>query len=137
MTLNQDLDPAQAGSGLILLAHGSPDALWRVPIEAVLQAVQQQAPHLACCCAYLDACEPELPTAAAELVAAGASRIVVLPLFLGTGKHARQDIPRLVELVRMQHPQLDLVLEPAAGENPLVTGLLARIALQSLEKKED
>ena len=53
--------PARAG--LILLAHGSRDPLWRQPIEAVHQLLQAMQPGLPCICAYLDACAPELPPA--------------------------------------------------------------------------
>ena len=46
-------DTTAAGiAGLILLAHGSRDALWRQPIEAVLGAVRQTRPHGLAVCAY-------------------------------------------------------------------------------------
>lgn len=117
--------------GLILLAHGSRDAQWRQPIEAVLQSLQQSSPQLRCCCAYLEACAPDLHQAAQQLIADGASRITVLPLFLGTGKHAREDIPKLVQEIRDRHPALPVSLQPAAGENPRLTALLAELALES------
>ncbi|MFC4923051.1 MULTISPECIES: sirohydrochlorin chelatase [Delftia] len=120
-------------TGLILLAHGSRDALWRQPIEAVLKAVQQTHPQSLAACAYLEACAPDLPTAARGLVEAGATRITVLPLFLGTGKHAREDIPKLVQEIRDTHPQVAVDLEPAVGEHPLVTALLAELALGAME----
>ena len=120
-------------TGLILLAHGSRDALWRQPIEAVLKAVQQTHPQSLAACAYLEACAPDLPTAARGLVEAGATRITVLPLFLGTGKHAREDIPKLVQEIRDTHPQVAVDLEPAVGEHPRVTALLAELALAAME----
>ena len=120
-------------TGLILLAHGSRDALWRQPIEAVLKAVQQTHPQSLAACAYLEACAPDLPTAARGLVEAGATHITVLPLFLGTGKHAREDIPKLVQEIRDTHPQVTVELEPAVGEHPRVTALLAELALAAME----
>ncbi|KLO57467.1 cobalamin biosynthesis protein CbiX [Delftia tsuruhatensis] len=122
-------------TGLILLAHGSRDALWRQPIEAVLKAVQQTHPQSLAACAYLEACAPDLPTAARGLVEAGATRITVLPLFLGTGKHAREDIPKLVQEIRDAHPQVAVELEPAVGEHPRVTALLAELALVATEPR--
>lgn len=127
-------DTTAAGTaGLILLAHGSRDALWRQPIEAVLGAVRQTQPLGLAACAYLEACAPDLPTAARGLVEAGATRITVLPLFLGTGKHAREDIPKLVQEIRDTHPQVAVELEPAVGEHPRVTALLAELALAAVE----
>lgn len=39
---------------------------------------------------------PDLTQAATELVAAGAERLTLVPLFLGTGGHLRQDLPALL-----------------------------------------
>ncbi|CAB5673518.1 Sirohydrochlorin cobaltochelatase [Delftia tsuruhatensis] len=128
--MDNDATP-EPQAGLVLLAHGSRDALWRQPIEAVLHAVQQSGPTPLACCAYLEACEPDLPTAAQGLIDAGATQLTVLPLFLGTGKHAREDIPRLVELIRARHPQVRVHLQPAVGEHPRVTALLAELARQA------
>ena len=119
------------GHGLILLAHGSRDPLWRQPIEAVRAAVQATQPGLPCLCAYLDACEPDLPAAVQTLMEQGARQFTVLPLFLGTGKHAREDIPRLLHDLRLQHPHRQFKLMTAAGENPRVTALLAQLAIEA------
>ena len=122
---------------MILLAHGSRDPLWRQPIEAVLLAVQASQPGLPCVCAYLDACAPDLPTATSMLIAQGINRITVLPLFLGTGKHAREDIPRLLNELRLQHPACQFDLQTAAGENPRVTALLAQLAIEAIAPQSD
>ncbi|UUC91813.1 MULTISPECIES: sirohydrochlorin chelatase [Comamonas] len=118
-------------AGLILLAHGSRDPLWRQPIEAVHQLLQAMQPGLPCICAYLDACAPDLPAATQTLIAQGVKHLIVLPLFLGTGKHAREDIPRLLDELRRQHPGCRFDLQTAAGENPRVTALLAQLAIEA------
>lgn len=123
-------------AGLILLAHGSRDALWRQPIEAVREAVLQTRPQSLAVCAYLEACPPDLPTAARGLVETGATRIAVLPLFLGTGKHAREDIPKLVQAIRDAYPQVLVDLQPAVGEHARVTALLAELALAVVAPSE-
>lgn len=117
--------------GLILLAHGSRDPLWRQPIEAVRAAVHAAQPDLPCLCAYLDACAPDLPTAAGTLMTQGVTQFTVLPLFLGTGKHAREDIPRLLQQLSLAHPHCQFELMTAAGENPRVTALLAQLAIEA------
>src|SRR3989442_793951 len=120
-------DTTAAGiAGLILVAHGSRDALWRQPIEAVLGAVRQTRPHGLAACAYLEACAPDLPTAARGLVEAGATHITVLPLYLGTGKHAREDIPQLGQEIPHTLPQVDPVMESAVGETSRVPRPLAQ-----------
>ena len=130
--MNDEQPPSPDQTGLILLAHGSRDALWRQPIEAVHQLVQAMRPDLPCICAYLDACAPDLPAATQTLIAQGVRHLIVLPLFLGTGKHAREDIPRLLDELRRQHPACRFDLQTAAGENPRVTALLAQLAIEAV-----
>jgi sirohydrochlorin ferrochelatase len=72
-------------------------------------------PGLPCICAYLDACAPDLPAATQSLIAQGVKHLIVLPLFLGTGKHAREDIPRLLDELRRQHPGCRFDLQTAAA----------------------
>ncbi len=114
---------------VILFAHGSRDPLWRAPVEAVAQAVAQAAQDAHVRCAYLELCEPDLPSAAAELVRDGARHIRVLPLFLGVGRHARHDLPLLLQNLQTEHPGVQFELLPTVGENPRVIALLAELAL--------
>ena len=115
--------------GVIVFAHGSRDPLWRAPVEAVAQAIAQADPTVASACAYLELCEPDLPTAAAQLVAAGATALTIVPLFLGVGRHAREDLPQLVAQLRAAHPGVGIELRPAVGEDPRLIDLLARMAV--------
>ncbi|MBA4194390.1 MAG: cobalamin biosynthesis protein CbiX [Comamonadaceae bacterium] len=117
--------------GVIVFAHGSRDPLWRRPVESVAQQIAQRDPAAAVRCAYLELCEPDLPSAAAELVAQGATDVRVLPLFFGMGKHAREDLPVLMEQLRMAHPGVEFRQLPTAGEDPRLTALLAQLALES------
>jgi sirohydrochlorin cobaltochelatase len=121
--------PNQTSSAIILFAHGSRDPLWRLPIETVAADIRARQPNIAVRCAYLELCTPSLPDAAAELIAAGASRVRVFPLFFGVGKHAREDLPLLIDQIRAAHPEVVVELLPAAGEYPQLTALMADIAL--------
>jgi sirohydrochlorin cobaltochelatase len=99
----------------------------------VAAAVRQQAPEAAVTCAYLELCEPGLPEACSTLVAQGVRHLRVLPVFFGMGKHAREDLPRLVHELQEAHPQVTFTLLPAAGEHPALTRLLGQMALGTLE----
>lgn len=115
--------------GIVLFAHGSRDPLWRLPIEAVAAQISARQPGTLVRCAYLEICTPSLPEAAAELVAAGALQLRVFPLFLGVGKHAREDLPLLIADVRAAHPGVPIELLRAAGEHEQLTALMADIAV--------
>lgn len=114
--------------GIVFFAHGSRDPLWRAPIEAVARVLKQQHPEALCACAYLELNDPDLAAACQDLVDAGCVHITVLPMFLGTGRHARNDLPHLVESLRSQHAHVHFTIATAVGEDPRVTQLLADIA---------
>nr|WP_315427333.1 CbiX/SirB N-terminal domain-containing protein [uncultured Albidiferax sp.] len=115
--------------GIILFAHGSRDPLWRRPMEAVAAQVAATDPQVQVLCAYLELTQPDLPSAAQQLVAQGVQQLTVVPLFLGVGKHVREDLPQLMDGLRQAHPDIEIVLQPSVGENQALVSLLARIAL--------
>ncbi len=115
--------------GTILLAHGSRDPLWRQPMEAVAERIRQLAPAIQVRCAYLEITAPDLAASTAELVQQGVSFITIVPMFLGIGKHARDDLPILLAKLRASHPQVGFVLRPAIGEEAQMIEVMARIAL--------
>jgi sirohydrochlorin cobaltochelatase len=115
--------------GTILLAHGSHDPLWRQPIEAVAERLRYLAPKLHVCCAYLEVTAPDLPGSATEMAELGVRFITVVPLFLGLGKHARNDIPVLMAEMQKNHPNIVFTLRPTIGEEAQLIDLIAQIAL--------
>ena len=117
--------------GIILLAHGSRDERWRAPIEAVAARVTALDPQARVVCAYMELATPDLRTAAAALIASGARSLRVVPLFLGMGKHAREDLPLQLETLRGTWPNVEFQLANIVGEEPELVELLARIATKS------
>jgi sirohydrochlorin cobaltochelatase len=116
--------------GIILFAHGSRDPLWRGPVETVARKVSAQAPGTLVACAYLELTTPDLPTCAADLIARGAKQLSVLPLFLGVGKHAREDLPQLIADLKLAHPEVTVILKPFIGEDDRLLSLIAELALE-------
>jgi sirohydrochlorin cobaltochelatase len=120
---------APARHGIILLAHGSRDPLWRKPVESVAERVLQLDPAALVQCAYLELTQPDLPACAERMVQAGIQSVSIVPMFLGVGKHAREDLPRVVDALIARHPGVRFKLQPAIGEDERVVDLLANIAL--------
>lgn len=115
---------------VVLFAHGSRDPLWHRPVEAVARTLALAQPDLRVRCAYLELSTPDLATACRDVIEAGCRQISVVPLFLGVGRHAREDLPLLVEALRAQHPMVEFALKPAVGEDPRLIALLAEIAFE-------
>ncbi len=118
--------------GIVLFAHGSRDPLWHRPIEAVAQRLAVLSPQTPVTCAYLELSTPPLGQAVAALVGQGIPAIAIVPLFLGVGKHAREDLPRMVDALRREHPEVQFSLQAAVGENPRLVQVMAEIALEGL-----
>ena len=116
---------------IILFAHGSRDVLWRRPIEAVANEMKQLSPDTQVACAYLELTEPDLQTTVAGLVQTGVNAIRIVPMFLGVGRHAREDLPLLLQDLIIQHPGVTFELRNAIGEEPEMTRAMAAIALKS------
>jgi sirohydrochlorin cobaltochelatase len=114
---------------LVLFAHGARDPRWAEPFEAVAARVRAAAPGVPVVLAFLELMQPSLAEAVAALVAEGVTRVDVVPLFLGTGGHLRQDLPPLVEALRAAHPGVAIGLHAAIGEHAAVIDAMARASL--------
>jgi sirohydrochlorin cobaltochelatase len=112
--------------GIILFAHGSRDPLWCQPIEAIANTIANQSPQTVVRCAYLELMKPDLDTVVAQMCALHAiTHLRIAPMFLGVGVHARQDLPVLVDALRLAYPSLEIALLPSIGEHPQVMAAIA------------
>ncbi len=119
----------QLPKAIVLFAHGSRDPGWRTAIEAVRAEIERDHPQARVRCAYLELCEPDMAHAVQNLLAEGAVHSLrVVPMFLGTGRHAREDLPILVAALQAEHPDLVIELQRPVGEDPRLIALMAQIA---------
>lgn len=108
---------------IVLFAHGSRDPEWARPFDAIAAELSEKSLVRV---AYLEQMKPDLAEAVAALAAAGARSIRVVPLFLGSGGHVKQDLPRLVAAARVAHAGVEITLEQPIGEQPAVLAAIAR-----------
>jgi len=117
-------------SAIVLLAHGARDPEWARPIEAIAARLRTLLPDTQVELAFLELMRPDLETAVTALVARGARRVRVVPVFLAQGGHVKRDLPTKVdalrESLRNTHPDLRIDLEPAIGEQEEVIDAIAR-----------
>ncbi len=74
--------------------------------------------------AHMELAAPTIPDALAALVAAGAQEIAVHPYFLAPGRHATEDIPRIVAEGAARHPGVAVRVTPPLGVHPLLAELV-------------
>jgi sirohydrochlorin cobaltochelatase len=114
---------------IVLFGHGSRDPQWREPMDAVGRRINARVAEVLVRCAFLELDEPGLAAVVDELVNSGADSIRIVPMFLGAGRHAREDLPLLVEQCRRAHPTVHIEVLAAIGENARILDLIAAIAL--------
>jgi len=99
-------------------------------MDAVAHEMRQQVPGTPVCCAFLELTAPSLGEAVEMLLRDGHRAIRIVPMFLGIGRHAREDLPALCAELRQRHPDLVLDLQPAIGEQAEMVQAMARLALR-------
>jgi len=114
--------------GIVLLGHGSRDPEWAQPFERIAVSVGKRLPAVAVALAYLEH-GPSLEEAVTALAAKGALAIRVVPLFLGTGGHVKEDLPRLV--AQAKRPDIQLALDKPIGEQPEIVEAIAAAISQA------
>jgi sirohydrochlorin cobaltochelatase len=118
-------------TALILFVHGARDPRWAVPFERLKALISARSPDIPVELAFLEHARPDLVEAASELVASGARKIKVVPLFFGRGGHLREDFPRQLAAAQARCPDVQFVVTDAAGEDDGVLDALATFALEA------
>jgi sirohydrochlorin cobaltochelatase len=110
--------------GIILFGHGSREPEWAQPLESIARELSGQ---FVVELAYLERMKPTLDEAVDSVVAKGAGRVRIVPVFLGVGGHLKTDLPRLVAAARARHAGLEIVLEQTIGERKEITDAIAAV----------
>ena len=121
-------DPVQKFA-VVLFAHGARDARWAEPFLRIAAAVRAAAPELPVELAFLELMTPDLDSVTRRLVAAGATSIRIVPLFLGQGGHLRKDVPLIIAEIAASLPGVSLELSSTAGDDDGVVSALVDFCL--------
>ena len=117
---------------IILFGHGARDARWREPFDRLAALWKVQHPDTLVQLAFLEMMDPGLEAAVDSLANAGASEIVVVPVFFGQGGHLRNDFPLLLDACREKFPQVTLSATLAVGEDEAVLQAIVDFGARSL-----
>ncbi|HUZ44687.1 MAG TPA: sirohydrochlorin chelatase [Acidimicrobiales bacterium] len=107
---------------LLLVGHGSRSEASDAEMHALHRMVAAALPEVDVALGFLEMSEPPAGRVIDELVAAGASRVVVLPLVLFGAGHAKSDVPAIVVEARSRHTQVDIRFgSPLGLSRPMVS----------------
>jgi sirohydrochlorin cobaltochelatase len=117
---------------IVLFGHGARDIRWREPFDRLAALWKTQHSESAVELAFLEMMEPSLEQAIASLVAAGATEVVVVPVFFGQGGHLRNDFPVLLSACQEKYPKIALSATPAVGEDLAVLQAIVDFGARTL-----
>jgi sirohydrochlorin ferrochelatase len=115
--------PLPPHTAVILVDHGSTRAESNSLLEEVAAAYREHVGGIVEP-AHMELAEPTIGAAFARCVAQGAKRIVVVPYFLGPGKHWTEDIPRLAAGAAAHHPAIEFAVAAPLGLHPLMLEII-------------
>jgi sirohydrochlorin ferrochelatase len=119
----------KAKIAVILVDHGSTvDESNRLLLE-IVEAYRRHSGWPIVEPAHMELAEPTIAAAFARCVEQGAEKVIVMPYFLGPGRHSSQDIPRLAAEANQAFPSVKhLVTAPLGLHDLLLQVVDERIA---------
>jgi sirohydrochlorin cobaltochelatase len=93
---------------LLLVGHGSRCPVNWAEMAELARSVDAALPGVAVDVGYLEMTDPPAGVILDRMVAAGARRVVVLPVVLLAAGHAKSDVPAVVLEARDRHPGVDI-----------------------------
>lgn len=124
-------------TGIIIVDHGSRLAESNKLLEEVAVAFARRfaGKYSIVEPAHMELAEPSIGAAYASCVQRGAQRIVVIPYFLGPGKHWTQDIPRMTADAAAKFPQTRYHVAAPLGIDDLILDLLDKRVRHCIDKE--
>lgn len=117
---------------IVLFGHGARDVRWREPFDRLAALWKARYPSTAVELAFLELMQPSLEEAIATQVSAGATEVVVVPVFFGQGGHLRNDFPVLLSACQEKFPSVTLSATPAVGEDDAVLQAIIDFAAKAI-----
>lgn len=117
--------------GIILFGHGSRSAGYAQPFDRIRAAMRARAPEALIESGFLEFTRPTLDESIDHLAGCGVTEIVVVPIFIGAGRHVLKDLPQLAANAMDRHPDLEITLAAPVGEAPDVVDAMAAYALDA------
>ena len=110
---------------ILLIDNGSRRADANASLEEVAALLRGRVPagviveH-----AHMELAEPTIAQAFARCVSAGATHVIAHPYMLAAGRHATEDIPRLVADAARAHPGVSHNTTAPLGLHPLLADII-------------
>lgn len=127
------MNQTRANVGLIIVDHGSRRAEANAMLEQFVARFAECGKFAIVEAAHMELAEPSIATAFDRCVRRGARRVVVVPYFLGPGKHWDHDIPNLTVAAAKKFPHVVWHVAAPIGLHPLMMEVIASRAEEGIQ----
>lgn len=124
----------EAELAIVLIAHGSRRAEANDDLHRVAASLGNRG--LRVMASFLELAPPDILTAAEELLARGARRIVLAPYFLSAGRHVASDLEAARQELARRWPMAQITLAGPLGPHPLLEQILLERIDESLQQAQ-
>ncbi len=130
-----ELDDARPS--LMLVGHGSRSPAGVADYWRLAEVLRDAAPGLRVGCGFIELASPRLDQGIEELVAAGATSVVAVPLVLLGAGHLKDDGPAALHRARERHPGVVFRYARHLGIHPTILALTETRVRQAVTGAED
>ena len=111
-------------NGVLILAHGSREKQTEATFNKIVEMAKVKVDVLVET-AFMEFSEKNIEAGLNALLAKGVTRIKVVPYFLFSGIHIKQDIPEEIAAFQNNHPGLTIEMGATLGEDQRLAEILA------------
>lgn len=122
-----------SATALLLIAHGSRRPEANADLDHLAGVLRARGEWRHVQPAYLELCEPGIVAGGDGCVAAGATRVVLVPYFLSAGVHVAEDLTAARDELAKRHPAVQFVLAEPLGRHPLLADVVAERARKAVQ----
>ncbi|MDP2654286.1 MAG: CbiX/SirB N-terminal domain-containing protein [Candidatus Omnitrophota bacterium] len=110
---------------VLLASHGSYSPKTKQEIITLARRLKRRSGRGIVRYAFLEIESPNIPHGIDLCVQDGATEIIVLLNFLNSGKHADQDIPKIIRNATLRHPGIKIRMTKPLAHHPQFVKFLA------------
>ncbi len=111
-------------TGVLIVAHGSRAKETELTIVSVLDMVKEKMGDIYIELAFMEFSEKTIEAGMKALINKGARKIKIVPYFLFTGVHLKEDIPNMVNDFMKDYPEIQVTMGEALGTDERLAEIL-------------
>ncbi|MBS4535481.1 CbiX/SirB N-terminal domain-containing protein [Clostridium sp. D2Q-14] len=114
--------------GLLIVGHGSRSLDAQNTFKEIVKMVKCKASYEIVEGSHMEISEPNIPIVVEEMVGKGVNEILVVPYFLYSGIHIKEDIPQIIKTLEEKYNDVIFKMGEPIGEESLLADIIVKRA---------